>query len=261
MKTDEIKITPKWSKSKEEVWDELFSTLDEVKAPPRVKHLSFWRYAAAAVIAMIMTGSAFAYLYTTTETTARGKHVVVLLPDGSSVTLNAESQLRYKPYWWFASRDVELTGEAYFEVNRGSRFTVQSGDKEVRVLGTSFNVFARPEAYRVTCLTGRVEVSTQREATLLTPNMQAVWHNNQLKVSQTDTATQSIGWTQNRFSFIGVPLSDVVKEIERQYDIQVVTSSSLEYHYTGHFSKEKEPAEVLQIIGKPFSITFSIKPE
>jgi len=50
-----------------------------------------------------------------------------------------------------------------------------------------------------------------------------------------------------------------VKEIERQYDIRIVTSSNLDYFYTGNFSKSTDPEEILQIIGKPFGITFSIK--
>jgi len=85
MKTDDIKVTPKWRKSKDEVWDEIFSDLEEEKPSSKVKHMSFWRYAAAAVIAVVVAGSSFAYLYTTTETAARGTHLAVVLPDGSNV--------------------------------------------------------------------------------------------------------------------------------------------------------------------------------
>lgn len=259
MKTENIKITPKWRKSKDEIWDEVFSDLDDSETSPKVKRLSFWKYAAAAVITIMIAGSSFAYLYTTTETAVRGMHLAVTLPDGSNVNLNADSELKYKPYWWFASRNVKLKGEAYFEVTHGSRFTVQSGQNAVRVLGTNFNVFARNDKYSVTCLTGKVEVSANRETALLTPNMRAVYNNKKLTVDETANAAQSIGWTQNKFSFIGVPLTDVVQEVERQYDIRVTTTSKLDYLYTGNFSKTKEPEEVLQIIGKPFGITFSIK--
>lgn len=260
MKTEEIKLAPQWRKSKDEVWNEIFSAQEEHNTPSKVRLLSFWKYAAAAVVAMIVAGGSFSYLYTATQTVARGARLTVTLPDGSNVSLNAESQLKYKPYWWFASRDVRLTGEAYFEVKRGSHFTVKSGNKQARVLGTSFNVLARPEAYRITCLTGKVEVSVGNKTALLTPNMQATWQNNQLKVNETNNTAQYIGWMHNRFTFIGVPLFEVVKEIERQYDIRIATSSSLNYRYTGNFYKAKQPQEVLEIIGKPFGITFTIKP-
>jgi ferric-dicitrate binding protein FerR (iron transport regulator) len=183
-----------------------------------------------------------------------------LLPDGSSVSLNAESELTYKPYWWFASRNVSLKGEACFDVTHGSKFTVKSGANAVTVLGTIFNIFARADKYRVTCLTGKIEVAASGDNILLTPNMQASLRNGKLEVTENVDAAQSVGWTQNKFAFTGVPLADVVQEIERQYDIHVTASSKTDCLYTGNFSKTKEPGEVLEIIGKPFGITFSIKP-
>ena len=89
--------------------------------------------------------------------------------------------------------------------------------------------------------------------------MQANLSNCKLTVNEKFDASQTIGWTQNRFSFIGVPLIDVVVEVERQDDINVTTTSKLDYLYTGNFSKAKQPEEVLEIIGKPFGVTFKIK--
>ncbi|MDR2917249.1 MAG: FecR domain-containing protein [Tannerella sp.] len=260
MKTEDIKITPQWSKSKDEIWNEVFADHEEAETSPKVKRLSFWKYAAAAVVMFIIATGAFAWLYETTEQAARGSHLAVNLPDGSKVNLNSDSKLSYKPYWWFASRSVTLKGEAFFEVKPGSRFTVESFGNEVRVLGTSFNIFARAESYRVTCLTGKVEVRANNEKTTLTPNMQVYLRDGKLDISDNIDGLQSIGWTQNKFSFIGVPLADVVKEIERQYDIQITSNAKLDYLYTGNFSKEKKPEEVLEIVGKPFGITFNIAP-
>ena len=259
METNNIKINPKWSKSKDEIWDEIFANLETKQTSPKKKRLAIWQYAAAAVAAVLIVGTSFAYLYTTTETAERGSHLAITLPDGSNVNLNAESKLSYKPYWWFASRDVKLEGEAYFEVKSGSKFTVLSGQNEVNVLGTSFNIFARAEKYSVTCLTGKVEVVANRDKVVLTPNMQATLNSGIFKVVETINTTQTIGWTQNKFSFIGVPLPDVVKEIERQYDIHVSTTSTMDYLYTGNFSKENQPEVVLEIVGKPFGITFDIE--
>lgn len=259
MKTENIKINPKWPKSKEKIWDEVFDKLEESKNTPKIKSFSIMKYAAAIII-LIVAGGLFTFLYQTTETTARGTHTTVFLPDGSNVKLNAESKISYKPYWWFIARNVELKGEAFFEVKPGSRFSVKSNKNEVNVLGTSFNVFARTEKYSVTCVTGKVEVKANNERRTLTPNMQLILRNGVLDVSENKETLQSIGWTQNKFSFIGVPLSDVIHEIERQYNINITTSSNLNYLYTGNFSKEKKPEEVLEIIGKPFGIIFKIEP-
>lgn len=259
MKTENIKIKPQWHKSKEEIWDEVFSDLDEPKTVPKTSNFSFMKYAAAIII-LVVAGGAFAYLHKTTEATPRGTHATIILPDGSSVKMNAESEVSYKPYWWFISRKVELKGEAFFEVKPGSRFSVKSHPNEVSVLGTSFNIFARSPKYSVTCLTGKVEVKANNEKRTLTPNMQLNLRNGLLDVSENENTQQSIGWTQNKFSFIGVPLPDVIQEIERQYNIHITTSSNLDYLYTGNFSKEKNPEEVLEIIGKPFGIIFKIEP-
>lgn len=258
METKDIKITPKWNKSKDEIWNDVFSDLEEMNTP-KVKHLSFWQYAAAVAV-ILVTVSSFAYLYETTEQVGRGAHLTINLPDGSKVNLNADSKLSYKPYWWSISRNVELQGEAFFEVKLGSRFTVKSGQNKVRVLGTSFNVFARTDYFSVACFTGKVEVITRRERATLTPDMQANLRGSVFSIFENMDVSQSISWMQGRFSFIGVPLSDVVQEIERQYDIHVSTSSKLDYLYTGNFSKEKSPEEVLEIVGKPFGITFKIEP-
>jgi len=260
MKTENIKIIPKWRKSKNEIWNEVFSDLEDAESTPKMIRLPFWKYAAAAVVAMMIAGASFAYLYTVTETAVRGAHVAVTLPDGSNVNLNAESKLTYKPFLWFASRNVALNGEACFDVKPGSRFIVKSGQNQVKVLGTGFNVFARAEKYSVTCITGKVEVTANNKQTILTPNMQITLRNGKLEITETADAAQSIGWTQNKFVFIGVPLTEVVKEIERQYDIRVVTASNMDYFYTGNFLKTKEPEAALEIIGKPFGISFTIKP-
>jgi len=259
MKTEDIKIIPEWRKSKDEIWNGIFSKIDDAEVISRVRRLSFWKYAAVAGIAMMIAGISFTYFYVTTETAMSGVHLSATLPDGSSVNLNAESEIKYKPYLWSVSREIMLKGEACFEVKQGNRFIVKSGQNQVTVLGTCFNVFARADGYSVTCLAGKVEVTANRENVILSPNMQATLRNGILQVTQNNDAAQSIGWMQNKFIFNGVPLSDVVKEIERQYGIRITSSSNLDYLYTGNFSKSNDPEEVLQIIGKPFGITFNIK--
>lgn len=259
METKNMKITPKWSKSKDEIWNEMFANIEDVKVSPKIRSLNIWRYAAAAAVALVILSSSFAFLYTTTETASRGLHLAITLPDGSNVNMNAETEIKYKPYWWFVSRSVELTGEAYFEVKRGSKFSVKSNQNRVNVLGTSFNIFNRANKYIVTCITGRVEVVSNSEKAILTPNMQAYLFDGKFNVTRSTDAKKRVDWVGGKFSFIGVPLLDVIEEIERQYDVKIRTTSKLDHLYTGNFSRKHKPEEVLEIIGKPFGITFSIE--
>jgi len=208
---------------------------------------------------MMIAGGSFAYFSEVAHTTLRGAYLSLSLPDGSTVMLNVDSELKYKPLLWFASKTVELNGEAYFEVKSGGRFTVKSGKNKVMVLGTSFNVFARNEKYSVTCMTGKVMVTADNRQTTLTPNMQVTLRNGNFNVAEIADTEQHIGWRQNRFVFNGAPLTEVIKEIERQYDIQISNVLDFDYSYTGNFSKTENPEDVLEIVGKPFGITFLIK--
>jgi ferric-dicitrate binding protein FerR (iron transport regulator) len=257
---ENINIKPEWSKSKEEIWREVFEPLmkqdedEQGKRETPTKRIPPWSYAAIFVALVSLT----IHLYTVTEEAARGEHVEVRLPDNSKVTLNAESKLSYKPLEWFISRMATLEGEAFFEVKPGSRFSVQSGRKRANVLGTTFNVHARPEKYCVTCLSGKVEVCVGKEIVALNPSMQATWRGWELGVGNDAVFTQATGWMQGKFEFSETPLSEVVAEIERQYNIHVMSGSSLDHLYTGNFSKTERPGDVLEIIGKPFGITFNI---
>ena len=85
--------------------------------------------------------------------------MVVTLPDNSIVTLRGGSELSYAPYWWFADRSLQFEGEAFFDVEKGSSFTVQSDNGVTQVLGTSFSIYANDENYEVFCKTGKVKSS------------------------------------------------------------------------------------------------------
>jgi ferric-dicitrate binding protein FerR (iron transport regulator) len=250
---------PQWHKSKEEIWTEVFEPLmkeegvQEHRETP-AKRFPFGSCAAILLVVLSLT----IHFYTVTEEAARGSQADVRLPGHATVTLNAGSRLSYKPLAWFISRKVTLEGEACFEVEAGSRFSVLSGGKRVHVLGTTFNVYARPEKYCVTCLAGKVEVCAGKEAVTLTPGMQATWRGWALEVSKDAVSTRAAGWMQGKFAFAETPLSEVVAEIERQYDIRVMPGYRPDYLYTGNFSRAERPEDVLEIIGKPFGITFKI---
>ena len=262
-----LKIKPNWSKTKEQIWEERFAYLADEHIAPAAASMKvpflrkpIYRYAAAAVIAVVLLFSSMAFLYEKEIVAFKGEHTTCLLPDGSAVQLNADSRLSYKPYWWKMTREVRLNGEGYFEVTHGSTFRVHTPTSTVTVLGTSFNVYAREDNYlNVTCLTGKIQVKQDGQTVLLMPNMQAQFKENALTSQRVDNGSQAIGWTRNRFVFLATPLKTVIEEIERQYNIEVVTTSKLDYLYTGNFSKVKSPEEVLEIVGRPFGIEFKVK--
>ena len=264
---DNIRIKPVWSKSKEDIWNEIFEPLEEhsngnsLPSDERknkkgfLKRIPLWAYAASLLLPVFLV----CRLYTVTEVTLKGEHSIIKLPDNSTVTINADSKVSYKPFWWYLSRNLSLQGEACFEVKSGSLFCVQSGQNRVKVLGTTFNVFARSAMYRVSCISGRVEVQSGKESVILNPNMQAVLDKKGFSVNSNVTPSTVTGWMHGMFVFIDTPLQEVIAEVERRYNIIVAPGYNPNRIYSGTFAKMKEPEEVLEIIGKALEIRFYIE--
>jgi ferric-dicitrate binding protein FerR (iron transport regulator) len=262
MEMENMRVKPVWSKSKEAIWNETFEPLDgRQTANPIVNYqlsivnFKVWGYAAAVVLVFFLSGA----FYTETKNTTRSEHAVVYLPDRSKVTLNAESTLSYKPFTWFLTRKVRLEGEACFEVQPGSHFSVGSGSNRVNVLGTTFNIYTRPGLYRVTCLSGQVEVKTADDSAILHPNMQATLRDRQFSLNSAIVPSTTTGWMQGKFDFVQTPLAEVIAEVERQYAIEVIKDYDPSLLYSGNFSKSDTPEVTLEIIGKAFGVSLRIK--
>jgi len=253
---DKIKIVPEYAKSKKEIWKEKFEHLEQPKRKKVFfKKVPLWAYAASFLVLLLLVCN----MYTVTIETTKGEHKELKLPDSSILTMNAESKISYKPFKWYFSRKVELEGEACFDVKRGDRFLVKTGLNRVNVLGTTFNVCARTGLYSVTCIEGRVEVIAENEQIVLTSNMQASLRAHKLTIKNGVTSSDATGWKQGRFMFDDTPLQEVIAEVERQFNIKVNPKTYPNYLYSGNFLKLQKPEEILEIIGLPFGINFSIE--
>ncbi len=166
--------------------------------------------------------------------TPRGGQYRVVLPDGTNVWLNSASSLRYPVSFRGDIRSVELTGEAYFEVNKHQSgdeavpFMVKTRLQTVRVLGTRFNVNAYEDEPTVntTLLEGSVRVARgsgelSDKGLLLRPNHQAVLDGNRMEVNEVD-AEEMIAWKNGYFSFDHADIKIVMRQLSRWYDVEVV---------------------------------------
>lgn len=185
------------------------------------------------------------------------EHRSLNLPDASEVVLNAGSSLSYNEGSWDNARSVELDGEAYFKVAKGSTFTVVTPAGEVTVLGTEFTVKARDGFFEVTCYEGLVAVSIQGKTLELAGG-------NTLKVYQGQQFLETIGvaepsWINNKSSFSSVPYLQVVEELERQYDITI--TGIKDYNdtiFTGSFTHQNLDT-ALQAITIPLNLSYVMK--
>ncbi len=149
-----------WTKTSDEIWTEMLSKINGEASNRKTKtvRLHTFRFAAAAVIAILTGVSSIMYFYTKKVITQQAQVVEIILPDNSAVKVFAQSYLSYKPLWWKFSRSVKLEGEGFFEVQKGQKFEVVSRKGTTVVLGTRFDVYARGDAYNVSCTSGKVKV-------------------------------------------------------------------------------------------------------
>ncbi len=151
----------------------------------------------------------------------------VELPDGSTVLLNACSQLKFQSPFTGGERRVEVKGEAYFKVSHNALmpFIVEANGMTTKVTGTEFNV--RAYKYRhpsVTLVEGSVEVAASggdNAPTALQPGQHAVLADSSLKVSDVDTYLYT-AWTEDKFYFDNSTLLEIAKELGQWYNVSVV---------------------------------------
>ncbi len=253
------KLEVPYERSKEEVWEQLAEQLEEKPESPKI----IWFNpkvitAIAASLLVLFSILSVMRFYAKAVYSPGGQHLTALLPDGSTVDLNADTKLTYHPYWWRFSRTVGFEGEGFFNVEKGKKFEVVSNTGRTVVLGTSFNIYNRDKAYKVTCVTGKVKViSTTKQEVILSPDYHAeVDEKGNIRVYKEYETELATSWVNNMFTFTSVSLSDVIKEIERQYNVNITFDTSKDYFYTGFFSRDKQVEEVLDLLTTTFGFTF-----
>lgn len=225
-------------------------------------HKTPWYKVAMSVAAVfaIAFASYFAFFYNNlTEIQAvAGTTQQVYLPDSSLVKLNAGSTLSYSKNDWANNRVVKLEGEAYFEVHKGKKFQVETSKGTITVLGTHFNVKQRKNFFEVTCFEGLVKVETATDTLRLPAGtefrlLDGIAQKNTLKKT-------GPSWTQGISTFESVPFIQAINELERQYDVQIITKSltfDATELYTGSFVNH-DLDDALKSVTLPFNLTYSV---
>ena len=197
-------------------------------------------------------------------TVPRGGEFKLTLSDGTVVHLNSETVLSYPVRFAGDTREVELHGEAYFEVARDERhpFRVECEDSRITVLGTKFNVMAYKGQGNVvtTLVDGRVRVATGRDSLMLTPGEQAVSGTDGIDVKKVDVSFY-IAWTLGVFEFEEMSLGQITEQLGRWYDMTFVYDDPLlrEITFTGAVERHRPLNVVLKMIEKLSRVRFEVK--
>lgn len=221
----------------------------------RRRNLPYWLAAAAAVVFFL----AFFFLWPNGEEyyqTPMAKTLELNLPDQSEVLVNANSELRVNNKGWSKNRRVSLKGEAFFKVEKGQPFSVQTMLGEVRVLGTAFNVFARDNNFTVSCAEGRVAVRNKAgKETILTAGEEARLIGENWSKLEVDS-DQIAAWRKGLFIYSGEEIQFILEEIKRQYKVDVqIPQEIAEEKITMRFDKNQSLEESLEPILFTYRLT------
>lgn len=208
-------------------------------------------------------GSLKDVVYNTLRTPRGGKYQITLA-DNTKVWLNSASSLRFPTSFPGNKRIVEVTGEAYFEVaeNAAKPFIVAVNGMEIKVLGTHFNVKAYDDesVMKTTLLEGAVVVKKEAESVLLSPGEQAsVDKAGQFSLIKNADINQIIAWKNGLFWFKNNTIQEVMRQIARWYDAEVVIRGNIPQHFTGSISRNSDVHRIFKILQETGNIHFKVE--
>ncbi|MGV8135360.1 MAG: FecR family protein [Mangrovibacterium sp.] len=228
-------------------------TDSKIRALPRLL-----RSAAAVIFIVLGYYTVSTVLGKENIRTAVAEHSSVTLPDSTGITLNAATKISWDKNSFAGERAVKLSGEAVFDVTKGGRFVIETRNGTVEVLGTRFNVFSREDEFRVSCLRGKVRVSSHQGQQILLAGEEAELTHDGLVKQQKNNIETAISWTEGIFYFEDKPLVSIFDELERQFNVSVRYEEKKDRLMTVGFSN-KSLQEALDVICIPMNLDYEIQ--
>ncbi|MCF6333604.1 MAG: DUF4974 domain-containing protein [Draconibacterium sp.] len=228
--------------------------------------------AAAVLFIPLLAAALYYYVNQSTSaglltlSTQKGEQTNVILPDGSKVWLNVDTKLSYPVDYGVNSRNLEIEGEAYFEVEKNEElpFEVGSGNIVTKALGTRFIISAYPESFEVksSLVKGSVEVKYGKNVEILKPGQQLVYNKNRSSVEiKSFDENYELAWKNNQLVFQLMPFEDVIAELEKWYDVKIEYNPTLfkSETLTVRFEKHETLETILKVIAKANGFKYTIE--
>lgn len=222
---------------------EIYTSLNRQIDKEQATGFSVWRravptvlrIAAMVVVALGLGWFAYTRFYAEeppryiTQKTVRGQRATITLTDGSVVRLNAESEITYPEKFTTDTREIQLTGEAFFDVHRDPEhpFIIHAQGLKTSVLGTSFNIRAEAMAasVQVTVRTGSVQVEPETDDSrrlVLAPTQQAIYTRADAGLTrQTVALERYLAWTDDIIYLDNTPIREMVETLEKWYGVSI----------------------------------------
>lgn len=205
--------------------------------------------------------------------TPKGGQYQVILPDGSKVWLNAASSLRFPTSFAGNTRNVELIGEGYFQVEKDKSKTFRvkvsqlpgssvagSQPMEVEVLGTEFDLmaYADEDHQAATLIDGNIVVKSGDKKVVASPHQQVILNTSSLNLIMNPNIEETIAWKNGLFQFHDASIQSIMRQINRWYDIEVNYSGELNQKFSGTIPRQVNLSTVLKILEGTGGVHFRI---
>lgn len=209
-----------------------------------------------------------------TIATEKGRIFHLQLSDGTEVWLDAQSSIRFPVSFPPGDREVEITGQAYFEaspsISEGGvkrKFIVRTSKQTVEVLGTQFNINSYdPAKVQTTLLEGSVRVTTVNPSTgpgpqsaIINPGQQVTaTGTRQLIISNDADLTEVMAWKNGKFQFNGSSVNEIMSQLSRWYDIEVINKDKISETFVADIERDLPVSKLLALLEMTKQIKFII---
>jgi ferric-dicitrate binding protein FerR (iron transport regulator) len=260
----------------EQSWETIASNLDtytdndnqQGEESRRYSIPNYWYAIAATFVGILVVTSLWLFLDQAplqTYQTAYGETKEILLPDSSIVVLNANSTLQFDKHSFLQQRDVQIDGEAYFDIKKlrdktaNVEFEVFTGNVAVVVLGTKFNVNTRRQNTSVVLEEGKVKLEMpglNEHELYMEPGQMVTYEHNEMKLKKSIVKPEiHLAWKENKLIFEDTPVQEIIQQLEDNYGINIELQNDqvAKKRYTGTFH-DPDPKIILLSLKALFNL-------
>lgn len=239
------------------------------------KKLFFYSISIAAITLLVLGISAWYFVYNQTEKEVHyytymtnNNRAEILLSDGTKVMLNKNSQLTYTDLYGEEIRNVQLKGEAYFEVAHDSviPFLLTMGESSIRVLGTKFNAKSYDEESDITAtlVEGSIQFQIADQQIVLLPDQQVNFdrETKKIEIKEVDSYELTL-WTKSVIKYKTIPFSELINRLKETYETEIIIKNAVlrspELTVSASFDENQSLEEVLKVISRSIPIKWTKK--
>lgn len=236
-------------------------------APIKLTTPSAWTKVAAAVL---LVASITGIIYLTRNTgsdrlvASTTAPLTDTLPDGSLITLNKRSDIRYPANFSKQRTIYLLKGEAFFKIapDKEKPFKVYTGNVTITVLGTSFNVCNKGNTTEIIVESGLIRVTDSLHDILVHPSEKLILHKGDTSLTKEETTSQLYKYYRTKeFICDNTPLPQLAASLEEAYDVKIVVDPSLRNLQINTVFRNQSLEQILNIIQETFGIKVNTRPD